>query len=43
MESVAQIKIFNKKLGAVAYDSAKGVAFFEFEEFFFKLVTIYLP
>jgi serine/threonine-protein kinase HipA len=36
MDSVAQIKIFNKKVGAVAYDKAKGTALFEFEESFLK-------
>ena len=36
MNSVAQIKIFNKKVGAVAYDNDKGVAFFEFEGSFLK-------
>jgi serine/threonine-protein kinase HipA len=36
MDSVAQIKIFNKKVGAVAYDQAKGTALFEFEESFLK-------
>jgi serine/threonine-protein kinase HipA len=36
MDSVAQIKIFNKKVGAVAYDKAKGIALFEFEESFLK-------
>jgi serine/threonine-protein kinase HipA len=36
MDSVAQIKIFNKKVGAVAYDKAKGTALFEFENSFLK-------
>jgi serine/threonine-protein kinase HipA len=36
MDSVAQIKIFNKKVGAIAYDKAKGTALFEFEESFLK-------
>jgi serine/threonine-protein kinase HipA len=36
MYSVAQIKIFNKKVGAVAYDSTKGTALFEFEDSFLK-------
>jgi serine/threonine-protein kinase HipA len=36
MDSVAQIKIFNKKVGAVAYDQAKGIALFEFEDSFLK-------
>jgi serine/threonine-protein kinase HipA len=36
MDSVAQIKIFNKKVGAVAYDNIKGTALFEFEDSFLK-------
>jgi serine/threonine-protein kinase HipA len=36
MNSVAQIKIFNKKVGAVAYDNEKGTALFEFEDSFLK-------
>jgi serine/threonine-protein kinase HipA len=36
MDSVAQIKIFNKKVGAVAYDKNKGNALFEFEDSFLK-------
>jgi serine/threonine-protein kinase HipA len=36
MNSVAQIKIFNKKVGAVAYDKEKGIALFEFEDSFLK-------
>ncbi len=36
MDSVAQIKIFNKKVGAVAYDNTKNVALFEFEDSFLK-------
>jgi serine/threonine-protein kinase HipA len=36
MDSVAQIKVFNKKVGAVAYDKSKGIALFEFEESFLK-------
>jgi serine/threonine-protein kinase HipA len=36
MDSVAQIKMFNKKVGAVAYDNAKGLAYFEFEDSFLK-------
>jgi serine/threonine-protein kinase HipA len=36
MNSIAQIKIFNKKVGAVAYDSTKGSALFEFEDSFLK-------
>jgi serine/threonine-protein kinase HipA len=36
MNSIAQIKIFNKKVGAVAYDSTKGTALFEFEDSFLK-------
>jgi serine/threonine-protein kinase HipA len=36
MDSVAQIKIFNKKVGAVAYDNIKGLALFEFEDSFLK-------
>jgi serine/threonine-protein kinase HipA len=36
MDSVAQIKIFNKKVGAVAYDNTKGTALFEFEDSFLK-------
>jgi serine/threonine-protein kinase HipA len=36
MNSVAQIKIFNKKVGAVAYDKARGTALFEFEDSFLK-------
>jgi serine/threonine-protein kinase HipA len=36
MDSVAQIKIFNKKVGAVAYDKNKGIALFEFEDSFLK-------
>jgi serine/threonine-protein kinase HipA len=36
MNNVAQIKIFNKKVGAVAYDNEKGTALFEFENSFLK-------
>ena len=36
MNSIAQIKLYNKKVGAVVYDSTKGAAFVEFEESFFK-------
>jgi serine/threonine-protein kinase HipA len=36
MNSIAQIKIFNKKAGAVVYDSTKGTALFEFEDSFLK-------
>jgi serine/threonine-protein kinase HipA len=36
MDSVAQIKIFNKKVGAVAYYNTKGLAYFEFEDSFLK-------
>ncbi len=36
MNSVSQIKIFNKKVGAVAYDNEKGTALFEFEDSFLK-------
>jgi serine/threonine-protein kinase HipA len=36
MDSVAQIKIFNKKVGAVAYDNKKSIAFVEFEDSFLK-------
>jgi serine/threonine-protein kinase HipA len=36
MYSVAQIKIFNKKVGAVAFDNSKGTALFEFEDSFLK-------
>ncbi len=37
MNNVAQIKIFNKKVGAVAYDNEKGTALFEFEDSFLKI------
>jgi serine/threonine-protein kinase HipA len=36
MNSIAQIKLFNKNVGAVAYDNAKGLAYFEFENSFLK-------
>ena len=36
MHSVSQIRIFNKKVGAVAYDNEKGTALFEFEDSFLK-------
>ena len=36
MNSIAQIKLYNKNVGAVVYDTAKGVAFFEFENSFIK-------
>lgn len=34
MISIADVKIWNKKVGAVAYDTARGVAVFEFENSF---------
>jgi serine/threonine-protein kinase HipA len=36
MNSIAQIKLFNKNVGAVVYDSGKGLAYFEFEKSFLK-------
>ncbi len=36
MYSIAQIKLYNKKVGAVVYDSTKRMAFFEFEDSFLK-------
>ncbi len=36
MNSIAQIKLYNKNVGAVVYDSTKSVAFIEFEDSFLK-------
>ncbi len=47
MNSIAQIKLYNKNVGAVVYDKTKGIAFFEFENSFlntgFDIAPIKLP